>query len=156
MKTPVIDLLNTNGIIYRELAHDHEVMTIEAAAQQRGVNPAEMVKCILLRDKKKRFVMACLSGFDKLNTQAVREYAEVSRLSFASPDEIEAVTGFRMGAVAPLAHTTSIPVIFDNKIKSFDTVNISSGNHLMGLELARNDLVRVVDNLVWGDIRVLE
>lgn len=152
MKTRVTDLLDAHGTPYRELHHDQKVMTIEMAAEQRGVNPDEMVKCILLRDSKKRYVMACLNGLDKLATQSVRNYVETSRLSFASPDEIQAVIGFPIGAVPPIAHSTSIPVVFDKKIKLYDTVNISSGNHLMGVELARNDLVRAVDNLIWGDI----
>lgn len=156
MNTAVTELLDANGIRYRELHHSQAVRTIEGAAQERGVNPDEMVKCILLRDNKKRFVMACLPGFDKLNTQAVRNYVDVSRLSFASPDEIEAVTGFPIGAVAPIAHKTSIPVVFDEKLKLCKTVNISSGNRLMGLELKFNDLISMVDNLQWGDIHIVE
>ena len=156
MKTAVTDLLDAHGIAYRELPHDSEVLAVEAAAQQRGVNPDEMIKSILLRDKKKRYVMACVLGFDKLNTQALRDYAEVSRLSFASPAEIEAITGFPVGAVAPIAHRTAVPVVCDVSIQSCDTVNISSGHRLMGLELAASDLISLVENLVWGDIRATE
>lgn len=154
MNTVVTELLDALGIAYRRLPHDREVMTMEMAAAQRDVNPDEMVKCILLRDSKKRYVMACLLGFDRLNTQAVRQYADVSRLSFASAEEIEAVTGFGMGAVAPIGSATVLPVVFDNRINGADTVNISSGDHRLGLELARAYLVRAIENLVWGDIRI--
>jgi Cys-tRNA(Pro)/Cys-tRNA(Cys) deacylase len=143
--TKVIRLLEANKVPYRLLPHDEPVFTVEAAAAQRGVIREEMVKSILLRDGKGHYVMACLTGDARLNPKAVSQYLpeEWKRLSFASAEEIEALTGYVQGAVAPLALPDDVPVIFDEALAACRRVNISSGDPLAGLELDPQDLIRL-------------
>lgn len=147
-KTKITDLLDSHGIPYRVLPHTEPVFTVEAAAAQRGVVREEMVKSILLRESKgRRYVMACVTGSARLNPQAVRDHLPPEenwkRLTFASAEEITAVTGCIQGAVAPLALPASIPVIFDEAIALCRKVNISSGDPMAGLELDPQDLIRL-------------
>lgn len=144
--TKVIRLLNAQDVLYRLLPHSEPVYTVEAAAAQRGVVAAEMVKSILLRESKRnRYVMACVLGPDRLNTQAVRAClaGDWKRLTFATAEEIEAVTGYIQGAVAPLALPEGVPVLFDEAIARCRRVNISSGDPMAGLELDPPALIRL-------------
>jgi Cys-tRNA(Pro) deacylase len=140
--TLVIRALEAHGIPFRLLPHDEPVFTVEAAAQQRGVVKEEMVKSILLRDRKGKHVMACVTGDARLDPHAVRAHLgqDWKRLRFASAEEIQEVTGFVQGAVAPVGLPDSIPVLFDHGIAACEKVNISSGDPMAGLELATNDL----------------
>ncbi len=143
-KTKIIQRLDAHHIPYRLLPHTEPVFTIETAAAQRGVVKEEMVKSILLRQKKpRRYVMACVTGDTRLNPKAVRAClpSDWKRLSFASAQEIQAVTGSVQGAVAPLCLPDDVPVIFDEAIAHCDKVNISSGDPMAGLELATEDLI---------------
>ena len=90
LTTRITAFLDEKGVAYRLLSHSEPVFTVEAAAQQRGVRQEEMVKSILLRDRKKRYVMACVRGVDQLDPKAVRTVLPETwkRLSFASRDEI--------------------------------------------------------------------
>ena len=103
LQTRITTLLDALGIPYRVLPHSEPVFTVEAAAAQRGVVKEEMVKSILLKDREGRHVMACVPGDAKLDPQAVRAFLgePYKRLSFASAEEIRAVTGYVQGAVAP-------------------------------------------------------
>ena len=143
IKTKITDFLDAQNIPYRVLPHTEPVFTVEAAAAQRGVIKEEMVKAILLRDKNRRYVMACTTGDSRLNPKAVRKQlaGEWKRLSFASAEEIKTVTGYVQGAVAPLCLPADIPVIFDDAIAGCTKVNISSGDPLAGLELDTHDLI---------------
>jgi prolyl-tRNA editing enzyme YbaK/EbsC (Cys-tRNA(Pro) deacylase) len=145
LKTPIIEMLEAQGVPYRLLPHSEPVFTVDAAAAQRGVVREEMVKSILLRDKDRRYVMACVTGDDRLDPKAVRRHLppEWKRLSFASQDEILSVTGCQQGAVAPLGLPEDVPVIFDQAIGACERVNISSGDPMAGLELASRDLIRL-------------
>jgi Cys-tRNA(Pro)/Cys-tRNA(Cys) deacylase len=145
LKTKITELLDANHINYRVLPHSEPVFTVETAAAQRGVVLEEMVKSILLRDKDHRYVMACLRGPDRLDTQAVRASLpnHWKRLTFATAAEISAVTGYVQGAVAPLCLPANVPVIFDEAIAGCAKVNISSGDPLAGLELSTADLARM-------------
>jgi len=143
--TAVIRTLDAHGVNYRLLPHDEPVFTVEAAAQQRGVVKEEMVKSILLRDRKGKYVMACVTGDARLDPRAVRAHLGEGwrRLRFASVEEIQEVTGFIQGAVAPLGLVNDIPVLFDQGIAKCEKVNISSGDPMAGVELATEDLFRV-------------
>ncbi|MEM7346971.1 MAG: YbaK/EbsC family protein [Chloroflexota bacterium] len=143
IKTKITDLFDTEGIAYRVLPHEGAVFTIEEAAKQRDVVPEEMVKSILLRDKKQHYVMACVPGPARLDPQAVRVYlpGHYSRLTFATAAEILEVTGYVQGAVAPLCLPDDVPVIFDKALAFCARVNISSGDPIAGLELAGPDLM---------------
>ena len=143
--TKVTRLLQEQNIPYRLLPHGEPVYTVAAAAAQRGVIQEEMVKSILLRDKNRHYVMACVTGDARLNPKAVREYlaGDWKRLSFASAEEIHEITGYVQGAVAPLGLPQHVPVIFDEAIARCNRVNISSGDPLAGLELDPQDLIRL-------------
>jgi Cys-tRNA(Pro)/Cys-tRNA(Cys) deacylase len=143
-KSAVIALLEANNVPYRLLPHREPVFTVEAAAAQRGVVKEEMVKSILLREKRgeRRYVMACVLGHHRLDPRAVRALLpDWRRLTFASATEIQQVTGFVQGAVTPLCLPESVPIIFDEAIAHCERVNISSGDPMAGLELATDDLL---------------
>ena len=142
-RTKVTDLLDKQDIPYRLLPHTEPVYTVEAAAAQRGVVMEEMVKSILLRDRNQRYVMACVLGHTRLDPKAVRAClsGDWKRLSFASAEEIRAITGYVQGAVNPLCLPAEVPVVFDDAISNCSMVNISSGDPLAGLELKAQDLI---------------
>jgi prolyl-tRNA editing enzyme YbaK/EbsC (Cys-tRNA(Pro) deacylase) len=155
--TKITRFLDSNGIRYRILPHAEPVFTVEGAAAQRGVVLEEMVKSILLRERRRhRFVMACVTGNARLDPQAVREYlsGDWKRLSFATSEEINAVTGYTKGAVAPLCLPEDVPVVFDQAIAECVNVNISSGDPMAGLELKGKDLIRL-SGAVLGAIAAL-
>lgn len=144
--TKITQLLDDHYVPYRMLPHTEPVFTVEAAAAQRGVIKEEMVKSILLREsKRRRYVMACVTGDSRLNPQAVRDHLGEGwkRFSFASADEIREVTGYTQGAVAPLCLPDGLLVVFDQSIGQLANVNISSGDPMAGLELKAADLIEL-------------
>ena len=143
-RTRITDLLDAYGISYRWLHHVAPVFTVEAAAQQRGVVPEEMVKSILLCDRSGHYVMACVPGARRVDPRAVQAALGEGwrRLHFAGADAILAITGCVQGAVAPIGLPDTVPVIFDETIGQLARCNISSGDPQAGLELAAADLIR--------------
>lgn len=147
ISTKITRLLDAEDIPYTLLKHSEPVFTVETAAAQRGVIMEEMVKSILLREKsgQRRYVMACVLGAIRLDYKAVRTHlgGDWKRLTFARGEEIENVTGYVMGAVAPLGLPDDVPVVFDAAIIKCANVNISSGDPMAGIEMVPRDLVRL-------------
>lgn len=147
--TPVMQRLQDEGVVVRPLPHLRAALTVDEAASERGVAPEEMIKCILLKDRQSRFVLACLSGNAELDTQKVHlAISELSRLSFSTPDEINRVTGHTLGSVAPISLRDTIPVVFDQALRHLERINISSGDPRLGLELPLLQLLRVLGPVV--------
>lgn len=145
LDTKVTRILEANDAPYRVLPHDEPVYTVDAAAAQRGVVREEMVKSLLLRDRKRRYVLACVTGDARVDPKAVRAHlpGDWKRLSFASAEEIARLTGYVQGAVTPLGLPGDVPVLFDEAIAACEKVNISSGDPLAGIELTSRDLIRL-------------
>jgi len=145
LDTKVTRILEANDVPYRVLPHDEAVYTVDAAAAQRGVIREEMVKSLLLRDRKRRYVLACVTGDNRVDPKAVRAHltGEWKRLSFASAEEIARLTGYIQGAVTPLGLPDDVPILFDEAIADCDKVNISSGDPMAGVELSSRDLIRL-------------
>jgi len=141
--SPVMRILDASQVQFRMLPHKRIAKTVPLAAAERQVPVEEMVKCILLKDKGGKFVLACLTGEADLDVQRVREHVPgYARLSFASAEEITAITGFELGSIAPFSLRAAIPVVLDEAVARCGRVNISSGDPRLGLELARADLMR--------------
>ena len=153
METEVTRLLDGRGIEYRLLPHKKPAYTCEAAAVERNVPLDEMIKCILLVDRKKNYYLVCIAADKRVDTKRVRGIVESSRLSFASGEEIEDILGYKMGAVPPLLLKTDIPVILDDEIEAKKKINISSGDPKMGLELGPESLISLMEP-VRGSIAV--
>jgi Cys-tRNA(Pro)/Cys-tRNA(Cys) deacylase len=143
--TPVTRALEAAAVPYRVLLQRAPALTVESAASARGVAPREMVKSLLLREKKGagRFVLACLPGDRQLDLKAVRASLGEGwrRLCFASDAELFEQTGLRRGAVAPVALRTDLPILFDPSIATRALVNISSGDPSAGVELDARALI---------------
>jgi release factor glutamine methyltransferase len=156
--SPVMRILDERAVAFRLLPHKRIALTVALAAAERNVPEDEMVKCILLRDKAGQFVLAALPGNADLDVQQVRKFVPgFSRLSFASPEEITQVTGYQLGAVSPFSLVEPIPVVVDQAISVLAAanrqVNISSGDPLLGIEFAAQDLLRLLgDRANFGKI----
>ena len=156
--SPVMRALDAARVPFRMLPHKRVAKTVALAAAERQVPVDEMVKCILLRDKAGQFVLAALPGDAELDVQRVRACVTgYARLSFASPQEISEVTGFALGSVAPLPLAQPIPVVVDEAVRALAAagrqVNISSGDPLLGLELAASALIaQLGDHARFGAI----
>lgn len=145
LESKVIETLREHQILHRVLPHREPALTIESAAKERGVAADHIVKSILLADRDRRYVIACVAGDARVDLKALRAHlgTEWRRLRFASAEEIVAVTGYVQGAVAPVGLPAHVPVIIDEVIVQRSRVSISSGNPMAGVELDPRDLVRV-------------
>jgi prolyl-tRNA editing enzyme YbaK/EbsC (Cys-tRNA(Pro) deacylase) len=150
LRSEITDRLDREGVAYRRLVFTKPAPTVEALVQEQGVILEEMVKSILLREQAqpRRYVMACLIGDARVDPQAVRAALPSEqgwkRLTFASPDEVQSVTGATPGTVAPVCLPAGIPVVFDEAVATRQRVNLASGDPSFGLELSGADLILLV------------
>lgn len=149
--TRVTHYLDEQQVTYRLLPHTSPAVTIEDAAQQRGVRPAQMVKSMLLRDMSNRYVLACAPGDQSVDPKKVRALLEYRRMTCVSMEDVTKLTGYPIGTVTPLLLTTPMPIIFDHKILAEQEVTISSGSNMAGIALQCQELIRLCSP-IFADI----
>ncbi|GEK13820.1 aminoacyl-tRNA deacylase [Aliivibrio fischeri] len=140
LQTSVTDLLDKEQIPYRLLPHKTPAISVQDAAEQRGVSPSQMVKTIVLRDMGGQLALACVPGDQQVDPKKVRQLLNCRRMTCVTASDVKAITGFDIGTINPIINTASIPIFLDSHFQKYQLVNISSGDRMAGLEIALADL----------------
>ena len=141
--TPITQYLDQRQVAYRLLMHQTPATSIEDAAYQRGIRPAQMVKTILLRDMGNRYALACVPGDQFVDPKKVRTLLRWRRMTCVELTHVPEITGYQIGTVVPLLLKTSMPIIFDLILASESEVTISSGSDMAGIALSYHDLIQL-------------
>lgn len=107
------------------LVFNKTTSTVEEAARALGVEPGMIAKTLLFRggDGYGLFVVA---GDVRVSTKKVKELLG-AKPSMATPEEVEKITGYRIGGVCPFALATEVPVYLDSSMQRFDVIYPAAG-----------------------------
>ena len=90
---------------------------------------------------EKQYSACIVLGSDRLDVnKTVRSLMGVSRLSFASAEETEALTGMAVGGVTPFAFPADLQVYADEKVLSVERLILGSGSRSSKILVAPEDL----------------
>jgi Cys-tRNA(Pro)/Cys-tRNA(Cys) deacylase len=149
IRTHAIRALDEMGIPFLVLPHIHQARNVEEAAAERGVALQQVVKTLLVRRPDKRHLVALVRGDERLSLRKLARLVGVKSLEMAPEADVPRITGYLIGAVAPLGlRRSDLPIFVDHHILEESRVSISAGRHDTGLELATEDLIRAVSGQV--------
>jgi Cys-tRNA(Pro) deacylase len=149
VRTSAVRALEKQDIAYRVLIHAHRARNVEDAAAERGVPIEQVVKTLLVRQPNRRHVIALVRGDRRLSLKKLARIVGVKKLGMAPEADVPRITGYQIGAVAPLGlRRTDVPIYIDQHILQEPRVSISAGRHDAGLELATRDLLHAVNGQV--------
>jgi Cys-tRNA(Pro) deacylase len=116
--------------------------TAEAAAQAVGCKLEQIVKSLVF-DCDGRPVVVLVPGDRRADSRKIARAAGSRRAKIVGPDEVQALTGFTAGSVAPFPLPKVERVLVDRQVLVHERVWIGAGspNHLA--TLAPADLVRL-------------
>lgn len=137
------------GIPFLVLAQPHKARNVEEAAAERGIALQQVVKTLLVRRPDRRHLIALVRGDQRLSLKKLARLVGVKSLEMAPEADVPRITGYEIGAVAPLGlRRSDMPIFVDHHILEEARVSISAGRHDTGLELATEDLIRAVSGQV--------
>jgi len=149
IRTHAVRALEEKGIPYRVLEQAHKARNVQEAAAERGVAERQVVKSLLVRGVDKKHALALVRGDQRLSLKKLARVAGVKSFEMAPPADVPRITGYQIGAVAPLGlRRPDVPIYIDHHILEEDRVSVSAGRHDAGLELATEDLIQAVGGLV--------
>ena len=119
-----------------------EARTASAAAESLGVEPGKVVKslvCVAGDDT----VIALVPGDRELSLARLAVVLGVPDVRLASRRVVERTTGYRVGGVAPLAHSHPLPVWGDDSLRLLEVVFCGGGTPHHLLRIGVRDLERL-------------
>ncbi len=106
---------------FEESTHNSEL-----AARTLGVEVGQIAKTILLLVDESP-VAVVISGDRRVDLKKAKALRGGRKVRLAGPEDVVTHTGFKVGAVSPLALPEGIPVYLDASLKRFETIYPSAG-----------------------------
>ena len=120
-----LDALAASGIRHEIVRHG-PVRTLAEAAAARGVEPAAVVKTIVVRRADDDFLFVLVPGDRTIGWPKLRALLGVSRLSMPDAATAKDVTGYERGTITPFGSLRAWAVVADERIRG-RTVSIGAG-----------------------------
>jgi len=131
--------LAASGIAYDIVRHGR-VSSLAEAAAARGVEPAGMVKTIVVRRGEDDYLFVLVPGDRTIAWPRLRALLGVSRLSMPDAATARDVTGYERGTITPFGSLRAWPVVADERVAG-RTVSIGGGGHGVGATVDGAQLV---------------
>lgn len=116
-----------------------------AFCERYGVAPEDCANAIVVTSKKepRRHVLCVALATTRLDVNhRLRELVGARRLSFASREETEQLTGMLVGGVAPFGLPDGIPVYVDATVLTRALVIVGGGGRASKLRLDPNEILK--------------
>jgi prolyl-tRNA editing enzyme YbaK/EbsC (Cys-tRNA(Pro) deacylase) len=133
--------LEAAGVTPRIVVLDEHARTAAAAAEQLGVEVAQIANSLVFAvpapagavrstedDDGRRAVLVMTSGAHRVDLVGVAALLGVERLERADPDLVRRATGFAIGGVAPVGHTTPLQTLVDVTLARHDEIWVAGGH----------------------------
>lgn len=124
---PISIALTELGVPHSVFRHENPVTSFEQAARERGQRASQIVRSILFRIAEHEFIMALVAGPAQISWKSLRKHLGRSRISMATEDEVFALTGCRVGTVAPFGLPNQLKVLIEAGVMEEYEVSIGSG-----------------------------
>lgn len=109
---PGVRALAASGLVHEVTRHGL-VSSLAEAAQARGVDPADVVKTMVVRRGKGDYLFVLVPGLRTISWPKLRALLGVSRLSMPDAQAAQEVTGYPRGSITPFGSARALPVIAD-------------------------------------------
>lgn len=118
--------------------------SLEEAASILGIDPADIVKSLVVRRHDGSYLFALVPGDRQISWAKLRAVVGVNKLRLPEAELALEATGFERGTITPLGSTTAWPVFADERIAG-KRVSMGAGEHGYSLFVQADDLVRGLD-----------
>jgi Cys-tRNA(Pro)/Cys-tRNA(Cys) deacylase len=144
--TPATLVLQKAGIVFKlhEYDYDPDAERIGLqAAEALAIEPARLLKTLMARAGDK-VVCVLIASDEEVNLKLLASAAKSKSAAMLPPAEAERSTGYHVGGISPLGQRRRVPAWIDKAALEFPTVLVNGGQRGLQIEIAPNDLVRVL------------
>jgi prolyl-tRNA editing enzyme YbaK/EbsC (Cys-tRNA(Pro) deacylase) len=139
------DLLNALGYHYTVVEHAESTRTAQEAAERAGCELGQIVKSLVFRGKTSgKPILVLTSGANRVEEKLISEYAGEA-IGRADADFVRAVTGFAIGGIPPIGHSTKMETYLDEDFLQFSVIWAAAGTPNAIFELKTEDLQKMTD-----------
>jgi prolyl-tRNA editing enzyme YbaK/EbsC (Cys-tRNA(Pro) deacylase) len=145
------EYIDENGLTAEIVSLDSSTNTVEEACKALKCEAEEIIKTIVVTDRKDQFYIVILQGNRKVKTGKLKKLLKVKDIKLASPKEVLAHTGYVVGDVPPIS--VELPVILDELVLNQQKVYGGGGASQKLTYLSVEELIEATHPLI-ADVSV--
>ncbi|MCU7893496.1 MAG: Cys-tRNA(Pro) deacylase [Candidatus Thiodiazotropha sp. (ex Ustalcina ferruginea)] len=152
--TPAVIAAKKAGIPFKTHSYEHDSSHPSyglEAAEKLGIAPERVFKTLVVERVGKGLAVAVVPVSSQLDLKAFAKELKVKKVAMADANRVERSTGYVLGGVSPLGQKRQLVTLVDRSASRFPTICVSAGRRGLEIELAAEDLLRVLDASM-GDI----
>jgi len=138
------------GMEDRILELPESCATVELAAKAIGCEPRRIAKTLSFTTADK-VLLILTAGDAKVDNRKYKDRFG-DKVRMPGYDEVERLTGHKVGGVCPFCVNSGVEVYLDVSLKRFDVVYPSAGGENSGIRLTIGELERYSESLAWVDV----
>jgi len=131
------------GFAHRVIRHG-PVRSLADAARARGVEPADVVKTLVVRRGDDDFLFVLVPGDRAISWPKLRRLLDVSRLSMPDAEVARQATGYERGTITPFGSSRPWPVIADERVRGRE-ITLGAGEHGVALAASADEILWALD-----------
>ncbi|MGD8454561.1 MAG: aminoacyl-tRNA deacylase [Phycisphaerae bacterium] len=144
-ETNAVKWLRTQGVDFTALEYTFTEIGADHAAEAVD-RPLEMVcKTLIVKVTGNAYWIAIVPGDQRFDTRRMATAVGIDHADMAPPAEAERVTGYKVGGISPFAMRRKLPVVIEESLLALDRIIVNGGQRGVLVELATDDLVRLLD-----------
>ena len=124
------------------LVLDTTARTAQDAANSLKCEVGAIVKSLLFRAEN-TFLICLIAGDKRCSLNKLKKTLQKKDVSMANADEVKKNTGFSIGGVAPVAHTTSLDIFIDKSLNRFPYIFAAAGHPNCVFKITYDDLIKI-------------
>lgn len=133
MESRALAAVRASGLPHEVLRHG-PVRDLAGAAQARGVEPADVVKTMVVRRAEHDHLLVLVPGDREISWPKLRALLGVKRLSMPDAVVAQQVTGYERGTITPFGAAGGLPVIADGRMRG-RRITLGAGAHGVAVAL---------------------
>ena len=143
MSSRALAAADAAGLAHRVIRHG-PVRSLADAARARGVEPADVVKTLVVRRGDDDFLFVLVPGDRAISWPKLRRLLDVSRLSMPDAEVARQATGYERGTITPFGSSRPWPVIADERVRGRE-ITLGAGEHGVALAASADEILRALD-----------
>jgi prolyl-tRNA editing enzyme YbaK/EbsC (Cys-tRNA(Pro) deacylase) len=149
----VVAAIRNLGVSFEAIEIDPAFADTRAFCERYGYSPEQSCNTLIVASKKepKRFVACVVLAHAKLDVnRCVTNLMGVSKASFASAEEMMALTGMEVGGVTPFSLPAGMSLYVDHRVMSPDWVILGGGGRSLKIKISPDVFKKIGAEIVTG------
>lgn len=135
----LLTVLEQQAVDFEIITHDEPIRSAKHGAEFFGIEPGQTAPTLILESDRGCYLLIYAGDRGRFDFQQLATLIGVDKLHLASPELVERLTGYQVGAVAMVG--IGLPCIFDRRLLRYPAVYGGTGHLTATLKIAPADLL---------------